>query len=118
MYLSPEIFLGRQYFGPPVDVWALGVVLYAMLVGRFPFSDGPQLPRDVVNGNFMIPPHLSKGSFSVFLKKKKKKKKVGTSFQTYIQRNRFPKTYQEDVGHKAREETDHHRNIGTSLDRW
>ena len=64
MYLAPEIFLGKQYFGPPVDVWALGVILFAMLTGRFPFADSPQLPRDVVNGNFTIPHKLSKGLFS------------------------------------------------------
>ena len=62
MYLAPEIFLGKQYSGPPVDVWALGVILYAMLTGRFPFADSPQLPRDVVNGNYVIPHKVSKGS--------------------------------------------------------
>mmetsp|Transcript_13140 Transcript_13140/g.20233 ORF Transcript_13140/g.20233 Transcript_13140/m.20233 type:complete len:288 (+) Transcript_13140:90-953(+) len=60
MYLAPEIFLGKQYNGPPVDVWALGVILYAMLTGRFPFADTPQLPRDVVNGNYVIPHKVSK----------------------------------------------------------
>jgi len=60
MYLAPEIFLGKQYNGPPVDVWALGVILYAMLTGRFPFADTPQLPRDVVNGNYVIPHKISK----------------------------------------------------------
>mmetsp|Transcript_18110 Transcript_18110/g.51079 ORF Transcript_18110/g.51079 Transcript_18110/m.51079 type:complete len:282 (-) Transcript_18110:14-859(-) len=60
MYLAPEIFLGKQYQGPPVDVWAMGVILYAMVTGRFPFADTPELPRDVVKGNFRIPSKLSK----------------------------------------------------------
>ncbi|TMW64902.1 hypothetical protein Poli38472_009069 [Pythium oligandrum] len=37
-YLSPEIILGKQH-GPPVDYWALGVILYEMLVGFPPFND-------------------------------------------------------------------------------
>lgn len=35
-YISPEI-LGKKGYGPPVDLWASGVVLYIMLCGRFPF---------------------------------------------------------------------------------
>lgn len=37
-YLSPEIILGVPH-GPPVDYWALGVILYEMLVGFPPFND-------------------------------------------------------------------------------
>lgn len=37
-YLSPEIILGVQH-GPPVDYWALGIILYEMLVGFPPFND-------------------------------------------------------------------------------
>ncbi|DBA04979.1 TPA: hypothetical protein N0F65_006981 [Lagenidium giganteum] len=37
-YLSPEIVAGRPH-GTPVDYWALGVILYEMLVGFPPFND-------------------------------------------------------------------------------
>ncbi|KAF0698202.1 Aste57867_11187 [Aphanomyces stellatus] len=37
-YLSPEILLGLKH-GTPVDYWALGVILYEMLVGFPPFND-------------------------------------------------------------------------------
>ncbi|CAK4648272.1 unnamed protein product [Aphanomyces euteiches] len=37
-YLSPEILLGFKH-GTPVDYWALGVILYEMLVGFPPFND-------------------------------------------------------------------------------
>lgn len=37
-YLSPEIILGIPH-GPPVDYWALGIILYEMLVGFPPFND-------------------------------------------------------------------------------
>ncbi|KAL3674646.1 hypothetical protein V7S43_000586 [Phytophthora oleae] len=37
-YLAPEIILGAPH-GPPVDYWALGIILYEMLVGFPPFND-------------------------------------------------------------------------------
>jgi 5'-AMP-activated protein kinase catalytic alpha subunit len=36
-YAAPEIVARRQYEGPPVDVWSLGVVLFATLAGFLPF---------------------------------------------------------------------------------
>jgi maternal embryonic leucine zipper kinase len=38
-YAAPELVLGKQYRGPEVDVWAMGVLLYALLVGALPFDD-------------------------------------------------------------------------------
>ena len=38
-YVAPEIITGQCYT-PAVDCWAAGVVLYAAVVGRFPFDAG------------------------------------------------------------------------------
>lgn len=35
--MSPEIVRKKDYDGKPVDMWALGVLLYVMLTGTFPF---------------------------------------------------------------------------------
>ena len=37
-YMSPEIIKKQEYVGFPVDCWALGVLLYVLLCGKFPFK--------------------------------------------------------------------------------
>lgn len=37
-YMAPEIVLKKEYYGPPADVWALGVLLFALLCGFFPYK--------------------------------------------------------------------------------
>lgn len=36
-YSAPEICRGSLYVGPEVDVWSLGVVLYALNASKLPF---------------------------------------------------------------------------------
>ena len=37
IYVAPEIIEGKEYMGEKVDVFSCGVVLFIMLVGRYPF---------------------------------------------------------------------------------
>ena len=37
-YMAPEMIKKLDYQGQPVDVWALGILLYTILNGRFPFK--------------------------------------------------------------------------------
>ena len=37
-YMAPEICKKIPYHGPPADMWAIGVVFYVLIFGRFPFN--------------------------------------------------------------------------------
>ncbi|WAR25016.1 NUAK1-like protein [Mya arenaria] len=57
LYASPEIVNGQPYYGPEVDCWSLGVVLYTLVYGTMPF-DGTNFKRlrtQITTGDYYEP---------------------------------------------------------------
>ena len=60
-YAAPEIVGHKNYQGPPVDVWSLGVVLFGMLLGCLPFHgrDKSELTEKILAGEYRVPAWVS-----------------------------------------------------------
>ncbi|XP_055636763.1 probable serine/threonine-protein kinase MARK-B [Toxorhynchites rutilus septentrionalis] len=68
-YISPDVLTGRPYKGKPTDMWALGIILYSMLYGNFPFADTspPVLFRKIRQANFTFPSFHNTCRFTIRL---------------------------------------------------
>ena len=53
-YMSPEIVKKNPYAGAKADIWALGVILYLMVVGTLPFRapNEQELNRLIMAGKY------------------------------------------------------------------
>ena len=59
-YMAPELVRKHEYGGEQVDMWALGVLLYSMLTGTFPFrgQSESELYGRIQRGLYKIPNEL------------------------------------------------------------
>jgi len=60
-YVSPEILSSHGYSGKSADMWSLGVILYTMLFGQYPFHDtvASQLFGKIRRGHYTVPDSVS-----------------------------------------------------------
>ncbi|CAG5055767.1 unnamed protein product [Parnassius apollo] len=56
-YAAPELFVDGRRYGPEVDLWSIGVIVYGMVTGSLPFTDAekegqsrPQLRAAIARG--------------------------------------------------------------------
>ena len=55
-YMAPEIVMKEEYAGPPADIWASAVLLYALMNGCFPYrgATDKELYRRIQRGTFAL----------------------------------------------------------------
>jgi len=60
-YAAPEMLAGKKYTGQEVDIWSLGIILFALLTGSLPFDDDDEdvMRLKILQGDFQIPEDLS-----------------------------------------------------------
>ena len=66
-YIAPGFSAGKPYDGLAIDIWSLGVVLYVLVTGKYPYVETTydSMHRLITNTKFPIPYHLSKPSQQV-----------------------------------------------------
>ncbi len=60
-YAAPEVFRGQKYFGPEIDLWSMGIILYALVTGSLPFNSENiyHLKQLVLSGKYAMPINVS-----------------------------------------------------------
>ena len=59
-YMAPEIVKKIEFCGPPADIYASGVLLFAFFCGCFPYrgKDDKDLYKKIANDDLIIPDHV------------------------------------------------------------
>jgi len=60
-YAAPEMIAGKKYHGDKVDIWSVGIVLFAMVWGYLPFEDPvtKKLYKKIMSADYKIPKYVS-----------------------------------------------------------
>lgn len=60
-YMPPEIVQKKDYIGSCADIWSIGILLFTLLCGTFPFRalSEKELYSKIIKGSFITPEHVS-----------------------------------------------------------
>ena len=68
--MAPEIVRKIEFCGPPTDIYASGVLLFAFFCGQFPFrgQNDKELYSKIINGDLNVPDHVPFGPRNVIIR--------------------------------------------------
>ena len=69
-YMAPEIIMKKKYIGQYVDIWSLGVLLYRILCGKFPFqgTNENELYQNIMKCKIEFPKFLTENAIELINK--------------------------------------------------
>lgn len=83
MYLPPEICTRNEYTSPRVDIWCLGVMLFALLTKFMPFGgkDDRIILENIINCKYQIPEFVSRNASDLIRKMLRKEPNLRISLE-------------------------------------
>ncbi|MEJ1286422.1 hypothetical protein NN561_017430 [Cricetulus griseus] len=67
-YCAPELFSGKEYDPKAVDIWSMGVVLYAMVMACFPFTANTYSDmKEMLDPKYHLPYTLSENIANIIV---------------------------------------------------
>ena len=68
-YMAPEIVKKIEFCGPPADIYAAGVLLFAFFCGCFPFrgQDDKDLYKKIATSELTVPDHVPQGPKQIII---------------------------------------------------
>lgn len=67
LYRAPELLKRKDFEGAPADIWALGILLFYLLAGKYPFR-GKEFHSQVATGTLVFPDYISLASRALIMK--------------------------------------------------
>ena len=66
-YMAPELLLKQPYEGKKIDIWALGVIFYKLIVGHLPFKGigDKTVSEKIIDGKYKVPCDLDPNALSL-----------------------------------------------------